>query len=85
MYVRDMPLPAAAEDDLDRLAATPGEVWPEVAAELEAHGWRVRARRVWAVEAHRDGECEEVLAETRDAAYLRLRELARLLEAPHVP
>jgi len=85
MYVRDsLPLPKV-EEDLDRLVASPGEVWPEIAEELEAHGWRVRARRVWAVEAHRDGECEEVLAETRDAAYLRLRELARLLEAPHVP
>lgn len=85
MYVRDIPPPCTEGEDLDLLAASPGEVWPEIGAELEANGWRVRARRVWAVEAHREGECEEALAETRDAAYLRLRELARLLEAPHVP
>jgi len=85
MYVREeLPIPTV-EEDLDRLSAAPGEVWPEIAAELEAKGWHLRARRVWAVEAHRDGECEEVLAASRDAAYRRLRELARLLEAPHVP
>ncbi len=85
MYVRDSPLPLAVEEDLDRSTAGPGEVWPELATELEARGWKVRARRVWAVEAHRAGECEEALAPTRDEAYRRLSELARLLDAPHMP
>lgn len=85
MYVREAAPPVPAADDLDALVAEPGEIWPEIARELEARGWQVRARRVWALEAHREGECEEVLAFSRDQAYERLRELARAHDAPHVP
>jgi len=59
--------------------------WEEIARELAAHGWQVTAREVWALEARRGGETEEVLGTTRQQAYGRLRELLRLYESPHLP
>jgi len=59
--------------------------WQQIEEELAWRGWRIQARQVWAVAAQRDGETEEVLATTRQEAYVRLLELLRLYEAPQTP
>jgi len=59
--------------------------WGEIERELAAEGWHVTAREVWAVEARRGGDTEEVLGTTRQQAYTRLRELLRLYATPHLP
>jgi hypothetical protein len=59
--------------------------WEEIARELEAQGWQVTAREVWALEARRGGETEEVLGATRQQAWGRLRELLRLYGSEHLP
>ncbi len=66
-------------------ATTAEPSWRAIERELTARGWEIRAREVWAIEARRGGDFEEVLGTSREQAYARLRELLRAHEAAHLP
>jgi len=59
--------------------------WEADARALEQDGWTVRARLMWVADARKGPEYEEACGRTRDEAFAKLREFARVDHTAGVP
>ncbi len=59
--------------------------WEADAQALEQDGWSVRARLMWMADARKGAEYEEACGRTREEAFAKLREFARVDHMAGVP